>query len=580
MRVPDADVRRVDVTARARWQTLAVTALVAAVTSGVTALGGWWYLRPEPPDVIRFDIAPSGSIPFTVSAEGVNVAISPDGTKVVYHVQRSGNDSLNLRRFDQLDSQPIPGTDQARYPVFSPDGNSIAFVKDGKLYRLTLDANSATALCDVFNVAGLSWTIDDTIVFSQAGTQGGLYRVPAAGGKPERLAAPDTKAGEEAYIYPELLPDGSAVLFTIRMSGADIEEARIAVRSFASGEQKVLVEGGSFARYVPTGHLLYAQAGTLMAAAFNADRLEVDGGTVAVQPGVVTKGNGVANYAIANDGTLVYVPGTAVAYVIRFVWRDRSGKLIGAAVPEQLDFPRYPRISPDGRRLAATLGPSYEAHVWIFDLAGNRQPLKLTLQAHNTSPLWTVDGTRILFESTRDGTPRNLFVVPSDGSVLAPERLVSSDNDKEPVAWTADGRDLVFQENNPQTKWDLWIMPLQGNRKPVLWLQTSFMETEANLSPDRRWIAYVSDQTGEPEVWVRPFPEPGSPVRVSPKGGHAPVCRAAAGSSSTRKATAEMVASQPELRFRAPRVLFEGGFVPTAQTHRAATTSPRMADSS
>ena len=546
-----------------RWRAIAAAAVVLAAACAATAAAVWDSTRPAPPRVTRFDIAPALTAPFTVGPAGVNLVVSPDGSQIAYHVRGGG---LELRRFDRLESQRIPGTEEAQHPAFSPDGRSLVFVKDRKLHRLALDTTTSVALCDVFNVAGTSWLTGDAIVFAQTGAQGGLYRVSATGGQPERIAAPDAGKGERDYAWPHALPDGQAVLFTISRAGVPPSRAHIAIRALESGEQKVLIEAGSYPRYVSTGHLLYTQAGTLMAIRFDAARREVAGASVTVQEGIVTKGDGVANYGVARDGTLVYVPGSAVSYVSRFVWRDRNGKAVDAASGGELEFPRYPRVSPDGRRLAATLGPSNEGNIWVFDIAGAGQPLKLTFDAHNTHPTWMPDGTRLVFDSSRDAAQRNLYWLPADGSVLEPERVVTSNSDKGPQSWSPDGQWLMFRDNSAQTGLDLWIVSLRGDKKPRPWLQTSFAEAESSFSPDGRWVAYVSDQPGQAEVWVRPFPGPGSPTRVSPNGGHDPVWSRNGSElyyqEDQKLMTAEVASTQPDLRFRTPRILFEGGFIP------------------
>ena len=549
---------------RPRWQHVSAVAALVMAACSVTAAAVWTYTRPAPPRMTRFDIAPSDAAPFTVGPGGTNLAISPDGSQIVYHVRR-GAGMLELRRFDQLNSQALAGTEDTTHPAFSPDGRTLVFVKDRKLVKLALDAPTLVTLCDVFNVAGVSWLTDTDIVFAQTGTQGGLYRVSATGGRPERVAGPDAGRSEQDYAWPEALPGGQAVLFTIRRAGAGIAGASIAVRSLVTGEQKVLVEGGSYPRYAASGHLVYAQTGTLMATRFEADRLEVVGSPVPVQEGIVTKGDGAANYSLAGDGSLVYVPGSAIAYRSRFIWKDRNGKTLGVAAGDDLDFPRYPRIAPDGRRLATTLGPSNEGSIWIYDLASAGQALKLTFKAHSVQPAWTPDGARVVFGSNPTGV-RNLFGMPADGSLLEPERLLTSDSAQNPGAWSPDGRWFLYQETAAETGNDVWLMAGGGERTSRPWLQTMFSEGEPSFSPDGRWVAYVTNQTGEAEVWVRPFPGPGSPTRVSPTGGHDPVWsrngKELFYQEGNKLMTAEAAGMQPALQFRTPRMLFEGGFIP------------------
>lgn len=536
-------------------------------------------MRPAAPRVIRFDVTPPASAPLTVGPSGLNVLVSADGTKVVYHVRQGGTSRLELRRIDAGDSQPLPGTEGATQPAFSPDGLTVAFLKDGRIRKLAIDAKSSVSVSEATNVAGISWGAPDTIIFAQSGASGGLFRVASSGGTPERLAAPDTKSGEQEYVDPDAIPGHDAVLFTIRSVVNGRTQMRVAMRSLRTGRQGILVEGASSPRWVPTGHLLYVQSSTLMAARFDPAAARLEAAPFTVLDGIVTKGSITSNYSVSQDGTLVYIPGSTVTYVSRFIWKDRGGRTIGVAAGDQLEFPRYPRISRDGRRLVVTVGPSNEGSVWVYDLGGSAQPLKLTTASHNVSPTWSPDGSRIAFNSTREGLARNIFLLPSDGSVLEPERIVANDHDKSPQTWSPDGQSLLFSDNGGETKSDLWLLPITGDRKPRPWLQTAFAEGEAAFSPDGRWVAYASDQTGEFEVWVRPFPGPGSPTRVSPAGGHDPIWarsgRELFYQQGQKLMAAEVAGGETALQFKTPRMLFDGGFIPwEPNTPRSYDVSP------
>jgi eukaryotic-like serine/threonine-protein kinase len=540
--------------------------IVACIATGAAV---YFLLRPAAPQVTRFDIAPMAPAAFTTMINGVNVALSPDGRRVVYHVRRGNAVRLELKRFDQSAAREVSSSESAEYPVFSPDGESIVFVRNGKLQKLALESKSAVDLCDVFNVAGIFWMKDETIIFAQSGPKGGLYRIDATGGKPERFAAPDPAKGEQSYQHPFVTPNGKAVLFSIRPIGSfSLASSRIALRSLVSGEQKVLIEGAYYPRLSSSGHLLYIQGDRLMAVRFDSDEFKTEGNAIVRQEGILTKGDGVANFDVSNDGTFVYAPGAGgVAYVSRFIWKSRSGATIGPAIDDQLDYPRYPRISPDGREVAATIGAMNEGNIWIYDLNGARQPRKLTFKGHNTDATWSSDGTKVAFRSIRDGSKEDLYWIPSDGSVVEPELLLTTDYPKWPQAWSSDGKWLMFRTTNPQRRniIDLWIIPVNGDRKPVLWSPTSFAETEASFSPNGRWVSYVSDQTGQPEVWARAFPGPGAPTRVSSAGGHDPVWSRAGTElfyqEGTKMMAAEVSAAQPGIRFRAPHMLFDGGFI-------------------
>jgi serine/threonine-protein kinase len=546
-----------------RGRTVAAAMLGLGVGAAVATLVVWLVMRPAPGRVSRFEIVPPQAEPFATPG-GVNVAISPDGSTIVYHAQPGGTEHLVVRRTNELAAKPISGTERATNPFFSPDGSRIGFVSGAQLKTIGLAGGPPAVVCDVTGqVQGASWAAD-VIVFAQAGS--GLFRVPAAGGRPENVAAPDAKKGESDYRWPEVLPDGKTILYTIYGSGGT-RQARIAGRRLDGTDTKILVEGGNNAHYVPSGHLVYATVpSTVMAVPFDLKRLEVTGAAIPVQEGIVAKGDGVANFTIADDGTLVYVRGGGSVFQtgLGFQWIGRDGKPNGA-VATQVEGPRYPRLSPDGRRLAVTLGPSNQGNIWVIDLTGAAQPLELTFKNHNVMPIWRPDGKYLVFNSDRNGQ-RNLYGIPADGSALEPDRLSTSANHQQPEAWSPDGQWILFRETAPKTRFDLMLLGISGDKKPRPWLQTEFDEDEASFSPDGRWVSYVSDQTGRAEVWVRPFPGPGAPVRVSPDGGREPLWSRNGAElfyqSGRKLMTAELASKEPELRFKMPRVLFEGGFVP------------------
>ncbi len=543
---------------------IAAVALAGIVGGGVIgALALRFLTAPEPPRVARFEMVAPQSAPFASSA-GVNVIVSPNGSSIVYSAQPGGIDQLLLRRIDDIAAKAIPGTERATNPFFSPDGNRVGFVSGGQLKTIALSGGPPSVVCDLTGqVQGATWA-GDAIVFGQAGS--GLFRVPAVGGQPQRIAAPDAKAGETDYRWPEALPGGNAVLYTVFASGG-VRQARIAVRRIDGSDPRILVEGGTNPHYVPSGHLVYASVpSSLMAVPFDLGQLRVTGAAVPVQEGVIAKGNGAVDFAVAGDGTLVYQLGAATVFQSGrgFQWVGRDGKPLGTVVT-RLDGPRYPRLSPNGRRLAVTLGPSNQGNIWIVDVTGATQPLELTFKAHNVVPVWRPDGKYVAFMSDRDGQ-RNLFGIPADGSVLEPQRLSMSNYEQAPAAWSPDGKFLLYQEDSPKTRGDLLLLDMSGGTTARPWLQTPFDEEEPGFSPDGRSVAYVSDQNGRSDVWVRPFPGPGAPIRVSADGGHEPIWsrngRELFYQSGRQMMVAEVAAREPELRFAPPRVLFEGGFLP------------------
>jgi serine/threonine-protein kinase len=549
----------------------AVACLLAGAVAGVLVL--WPRTDTSPPRVEWYDIATPPDATFTVDIPGTNVAIAPDGSELVYHVRTRNSPQLVRRRFDRLEQELIPGTDRAASPTFSPTGTQIAFARQGRLMRTTLGGSSPVPICDISgDFGGASWGDDNAIVFAEGGK--GLFRVPSTGGTPENIAAPDVKKGERDYFSPQVLPGGKAVLFTVVPVEGTPNEARVVARRLATGETVALVEGATHARYVSTGHLLYSdRTSGLMAQPFNPDTLEKNGAPVQVLPGVQRKVSmlegGQANYAVGADGSLLYATGGNAAEQRRLIWVNRKGDAVGRVFNQQLDYPRYPRLSPDGNRLAATLGPGNEGQIWIFDLRGGHQPIKLTFKGHNTFPAWDPTGRFIAFSSTQSG-PRNVFQVPADGSILEPERLTTSSNLQIYPVWSPDRQVplLMFSENSPVTRADLWVLSVDGKRVARPWLANEFVETEPAFSPDGKWVAFVSDQNGTPEVWIRPFPGPGPPVRVSDGGGRDPVWSRNGDElfyqTGTKLMAVEITETRGELQPTPPIELFDGGFVPYA----------------
>ena len=448
-------------------------------------------------------------------------AIAPDGTRIVYLANSTGTPQLYLRDMRSVEATPIAGTENAVSPFFSPDGQRIGFVSFGKLRVKALAGGAPVVLADSQIARGATWTPDDTIIYSPA-TDAGLWRVPAAGGTPQLLAQPDSTKGERSYRWPEVLPGGDAVLFTVAMSDIlSFDDARLVVRSLRTGEQREVVRGGSFGGYATTGQLLYARAGALLAVPFDSAQLQVTGTPRPVLDGVVTYPvSGAAQYALSANGTLLYLAGKSESRLSTLSWVSRAGQTTPIAVspaPYQ-----NVSISPEGSRAAVDIDGA-NASIWILDLDRTTMT-RLTLEWSNNGGSWTPDGTRVAFTSARSGI-RSLYW-----------QRVDNQGGQEPVfplgqftaqvvggSWSPDGRTVVFDALSPRTGRDLWAVALDGERVPKPVLQTSFNESGAALSPDGRWLAYVSDETGRAEVYVQPYPGPGGKSRVSADGGATPV---------------------------------------------------------
>jgi serine/threonine protein kinase/Tol biopolymer transport system component len=486
-----------------------------------------------------------------------SLVLSPDGTRLVYVAERKGTTQLYLRPMDAFEATPIPGTEGAFQPFFSPDGQWVGFFTANKLKKVSIQGGEPVTLCDARNPYGAGWGSDDTILFADAEGRS-LSQVSAAGGAPKLVTTRDLGKGAvgSRYRWPEVLPGARAALLSVT--------GGVAVLSLETGEQRILVEGVTEARYAPTGpdsrgtgHLVFARAGSLLAAPFDPARLTLTGPAVLVLQGVRTEAYGAGQFTFSLDGSLVYVPGAAVG-ASTLAWVDRRGVAQSLAVPSQLYG--TPRVSPEGRHVAVIISGT-TTDVWIYELARGTLS-RLTLEGNNGGPVWTPDGKRVAFASSRGGQ-RNIFWKPADGSAEA-EQLLASEYDQVPESWSPDGAVLAFTEYHPTTRADLWVLPLKGERKPQPFLRTRFTEWGPMFSPDGRWIAYTSDESGQYEVYVRPYPDPGQKWQISTDGGEEPLWSSDGRELFYRngqKWMAVAVATKPEFRADRPRLLFEGSYL-------------------
>jgi len=548
----------------AGWWRRAIPWSVAAVAVIVAGVAIWILTRPTPEPLTRFVISTPSTAPLASFLEN-DLAISPDGERIVYLAATAGRTQLYVRPLDELIATPIAGTEGATgNPFFSPDGESVAFfTNDRKLKKVSLMGGTPITLLDTTQAGWSGSWAEDTIVFSQGPATSGrwdLYQVSPNGGEPESLAIPDVERGERQYASPEILPGGKAVLFSIWLGGTSFQTA---VLSLETGERKVLLEEGTDSHYAPTGHLVYELSGigTLMAVPFDLGRLEITGDSVPILQGVRQAALGWADYSFSGNGTLVYVPGGSEEGLSRLVWVVRQGAVEPLGAPPHVY--RHPRLSPDGEQIAVSIQED-STDIWVYDIA--RQTLtRLSFEGANQQPLWTPDGKRVTFRSNRAG-PDNLFWKPADGSGEA-ERLTTSEFRQNPGSWSPDGQFLAFHqqpgvESSSSTGRDIWILPMEGERKPWPFLQTPFSEADPKFSPDGRWLAYVSDESGRREVYVQPFPGPGGKWQISTEGGTEAVW-AGNGELFYRNENGDKmmvvdITTEPTFRAGNPRLLFEG----------------------
>ena len=445
--------------------------------------------------------------------------------RIVYASGEGGSTTrrLYVREIGQLEATPLRGTEGGNAPFFSPDGESVGFrtLSGDILKRVSVLGGPAVTIAELGAApGGMSWGPDDSIVYMTVATDG-LMRVPAVGGEPEVLTRVDAEQGSETdHRWPEVLPNGRGVLFTA-WSGSD-ETSRLAVVSLESGEITYLLPGGSNPHYSPTGHIVYGVGGTLRAVGFDAERLELTSNNpVPVVENVRTTSQGAASFSLANDGSLVYVSGTGVTDTgpeRTLVWVDREGLEQPVGAPPR-PYSR-PRVSPDGTRLAMEVQDPANPDVWIYDLARGTST-KLTFdEASDSRPLWSPTGHRVVFSSMREGE-RNLFWRTADATGPV-ERLTTSPNQQSAYAWAGDGQQVVFVELMNPGDYDIFALSVEGERTVEPLLQRPFSDTRPAVSPDGRWIAYDSRESGQAEVYVQSFPDLAGKWQISTAGGTSP----------------------------------------------------------
>ena len=476
---------------------------------------------------------------------------------IAYLTESGSEQHLWIHSLDQLTPRELVAGGLSREPFFSPDSTWLGFYDQtsSELKRVSVQGGSPLTIANVSGLLrGASWGDDDSIIFATLASDSGLWRVPASGGTPEQLSTPDPERGELDHLWPEILPGAGAVLFTITAN--PIEDSQIAVLSLETREHEVLVRGGSNPRYSPTGHLVYAADGALRVLRFDLGRLETTGDPVPVLEGVLTKVTGVADFSLSENGSLVYVPAGSVTRG-RLVWVDRGG--IRSPI-EGEDVYGFPRLSPDGTRVALGI-QSEEGGIDIRIRDFERgSDTRLTVQGTNIYPVWAPDGVTVTFASSR-GAAYDLFSRPADLSGDT-ELLITTTATKIPGSWSPDGQVLVYYEVNPTTLRDIWMLP--GDGDPAPFLVTPFNERAPRLSPDGRWMAYVSDQSGESNVYVQRFPDGGRVIPISTGGGSEAVWsrdgRALFYRSGSQMLAVEVDTTAVDLNVGRPSVIFEGTY--------------------
>ncbi len=569
---PDPALAGAPQTAAALWRRTLPWAVAALLFVALAPPLAFLYFRgapPAPAQSMRFQISvPEG----TLLDEGNGLDLSPDGRHFAFFTTASdGADRLWIRDVDSLGARPLPGSEVtgAAAPFFwSPDSRSIAFWSDRKLKKISISGGPAETICDLpGGEIGGSWNSDGMIILGQA--PGGILRVSAYGGSPSLLTMPYSPRGEAAHVFPSFLPDGRHFVY-LRVSAAPANSGIYVGSLDARPEEqdsKELLTTEFAPAFAPSSHpgsgqLLFVRDGALLAQQFDTRRLALTGEPVVVADHVATF-RARALFSVSSNGVLTYSAGAPPGY--RLTWLDRQGKILGSA-GEPSSYMAV-ALSPDGARVAVTqFGKQYPIPgLWLIDESRNVST-RFTFGPPSEGAVWSPDGARMIFNSNRDGV-FDLYQKPTS-SAENEAVLLKSRGDKFPTSWSRDGRFVLYDEANPQTKSDIWVLPLAGDKKPFTFLRTEFNEQGGSFSPDGRFVAYQSDESGRDEIYVRTFsPDAlasgtatGGKWQISAGGGAEPRWRRDGKElyyvSSDGKLMDVAVTANPEFRAAAPKVLF------------------------
>ncbi len=476
---------------------------------------------PAESRAVRSFILPpeNSSFDFTDTNAG-SLSISPDGRRLTFVAPTAeGKDILWVRSLDALSAQALTGTEGASFPFWSPDSRFIGFFAGGKLKKIEAAGGPALTLCDAPEARGGAWNRDGVIVFAPD-VAGALQQISASGGPPSAVTQLDQARAGTTHRWPYFLPDDQHFLYLSRgATASETQTGSIYVTSLGSKESKLLLRVSSNVAYAQ-GYLIFLRAGTLMAQAFDAKRLEMAGDAFPIALGVQSEPSMArAVFAVSENGVLAYQTGS-VRNGSQLAWFDRNYKQL-SVLGDVADY-GSPQLSPDGKRLAVSIVDPQNGNqdIWLYDVARGLRTRFTVDPGDERSPAWSPDGSRIVFSSNRKGH-FDLYQ-KSAGGVGNDEPLLESDLEKHPLSWSPDGRFLLYNTVDPKSKADLWVLPLGGDRKPFPFLQTEFNEFNGQFSPDGRWIAYVSDESGGNEIYVAPFPGPGPKQQISTSGGRQP----------------------------------------------------------
>ncbi len=533
--------------------------IAAAVLAVVTAGLGWqmWQAPAVPaPEPIRFDLEiPSGQ---WISDRRQPVAVSPSGDAFVVSLETENGNQLFYRSLTEPDLIPIAGTKNAAMPFFSPDGKWLGFTIRGRTMQKTaLAGGSPIDLCETAWGGG-AWTTDDRIIFT-ANYSTGLSVIPAAGGQPQQLTTPDSTHDELGHWWPQVLPGNEWVIYTAYST--PIEKARIMALSLTSGQQRVLISGGSFGRWAPTGHLVFVRDGKLLAAPFDIKQVAVTGSAEPILDDVHFElDDGFAPLGFGANGTLVYGMASVMAAPKQLTWVDRQGNQEALDVPPRLYS--NPALSPDGRHLAVAVTDNHNTDIWLHTFERGTFSLFTFSPTSDFNPVWTPGGQTLIYNG--EEPQFTIYQRPADGSRKT-KLLLKEPVDTVVTDVSPDGKWLVYVKNSTATGEDILIAPLDDTAgEPRFFLQTDFDEGGPRVSPDGRWLIYYSDESGRNEIYAMPFPDGGSRVQVSINGGTAPLWSPVGDEIFFNRLTTMMVATVDQekssttlLEVGRPRSLFD-----------------------
>jgi eukaryotic-like serine/threonine-protein kinase len=518
---------------RRKWREgLALGIAAVALFVPISFAIGHFFAAPVEVSSIRSSVLPPEKSAFYfIGNSGGPVAVSPDGRRLAFVAMNAdGKRLLWVRSLDALTALPLSGTDGAVFPFWSPDSRFIGFFSDGKLKKIEASGGPTQALSEAPQGRGGTMNADGVILFAPD-VRSPIYSVSAAGGPATPVTGFETDPLGKTHRWPYFLPDGRHFLYLALRPGGENEGSGIYVASLDSKMNRFLVRASSNVAYV-LGYLLFLRDKTLMAQPFDAKRLQLNGDPFPVAEQVQYDSllwRGV--FSVSQNGILAYQGGGISRAGTQLLWLDRAGKPIGAI--GELEFYFTQRLSPDGQKLAVQIAdPKMQnSDIWIYELSGgirNRFTFDSSADANDANPVWSPDGSRIVFASNRQGH-FDLYQMASSGGARE-EVLLNSNDDKHPTSWSPDGRFIAYDSYSQRDqkrgkRGDIWVLPLFGDRKPFAFLQTDFEENSAQFSPDGRWIAYSSDESGKYEIYVAPFPGPGGKWQVSASGGLFPVWR-------------------------------------------------------